>query len=76
MAIASLALIGDRPTLEKVVSWLDVETLCLLFGGFLDLSVIKLNIVLLLGMFLYHITSVTKLSGRTKQHRLLLTSIA
>ncbi|XP_022703171.1 P protein-like isoform X2 [Varroa jacobsoni] len=32
LAIACLALIGDRPTLEKVVSWLDVETLCLLFG--------------------------------------------
>lgn len=31
-AIACLALIGDRPDLEKVVSWLDVETLCLLFG--------------------------------------------
>ncbi|OQR76347.1 P protein-like [Tropilaelaps mercedesae] len=31
-AIACLALIGDRPTLDKVVSWLDVETLCLLFG--------------------------------------------
>lgn len=34
LAIACLALIGDRPTLEKVMSWLDVETLCLLFGTF------------------------------------------
>ncbi|KAH7970022.1 hypothetical protein HPB52_023911 [Rhipicephalus sanguineus] len=31
-AIACLALIGDRPSLSKVMSWLDVETLCLLFG--------------------------------------------
>ncbi|XP_070391454.1 P protein-like [Dermacentor albipictus] len=31
-AIACLALIGDRPSLAKVMSWLDVETLCLLFG--------------------------------------------
>ncbi|XP_076319068.1 P protein-like [Tachypleus tridentatus] len=32
VAIACLALIQDRPSLEKVMSWLDVETLCLLFG--------------------------------------------
>lgn len=31
-AIACLALIGDRPSLAKVMSWLDVETLSLLFG--------------------------------------------
>lgn len=31
-AITCLTLIRDRPSLEKVVSWLDVETLCLLFG--------------------------------------------
>ncbi|XP_018494348.2 P protein [Galendromus occidentalis] len=31
-AISCLALTGDRPDLKKVVSWLDVETLCLLFG--------------------------------------------
>jgi hypothetical protein len=31
-AITCLTLIRNRPSLEKVVSWLDVETLCLLFG--------------------------------------------
>ncbi|KAH7975992.1 hypothetical protein HPB52_007249 [Rhipicephalus sanguineus] len=32
MAVGSLCLVGQRPSLAQVVSWLDVETLCLLFG--------------------------------------------
>ncbi|KAL1466961.1 hypothetical protein MTO96_026341 [Rhipicephalus appendiculatus] len=32
MAVGSLCLVGQRPSLTQVVSWLDVETLCLLFG--------------------------------------------
>ncbi|XP_050032146.1 P protein-like [Dermacentor andersoni] len=32
MAVGSLCVVGERPSLTQVVSWLDVETLCLLFG--------------------------------------------
>lgn len=32
MAVGSLCVVGERPSLAQVVSWLDVETLCLLFG--------------------------------------------
>lgn len=32
MAVGSLCVVGQRPSLTQVVSWLDVETLCLLFG--------------------------------------------
>ncbi|KAG0432064.1 hypothetical protein HPB47_021204 [Ixodes persulcatus] len=32
LAVAFLSIVGERPSLERVVSWLDVETLCLLFG--------------------------------------------
>lgn len=31
-SIAILALAGERPSLEELVSWLDVETLLLLFS--------------------------------------------
>ncbi|KAI5640089.1 citrate transporter domain-containing protein [Phthorimaea operculella] len=31
-ALATLAITGERPTLEEVISWLDVETLLLLFS--------------------------------------------
>lgn len=39
-AIACLALIGDRPSLAKVMSWLDVETLSLLFGMMLLVAIL------------------------------------
>ncbi|XP_074594529.1 P protein-like isoform X1 [Brevipalpus obovatus] len=32
VAIACLTIINNRPSLEKIISWLDIETLALLFG--------------------------------------------
>ncbi|XP_064484124.1 P protein-like [Ornithodoros turicata] len=32
LAVTALSLVGERPSLDRVVSWLDVETLSLLFG--------------------------------------------
>lgn len=32
MAIATLAIMNDRPTMPEILSWIDVETLLLLFG--------------------------------------------
>lgn len=32
LAIAALALFDERPTLEEIVSWIDMDTLMLLFG--------------------------------------------
>ncbi|KAE8625641.1 hypothetical protein XENTR_v10006350 [Xenopus tropicalis] len=51
-ALAALALVGDRPSLVKVVEWIDYETLALLFGmmilvavfsdtGFFDYCAVK-----------------------------------
>ncbi|OCT95331.1 P protein [Xenopus laevis] len=51
-ALAALALVGDRPSLAKVVEWIDYETLALLFGmmilvavfsdtGFFDYCAVK-----------------------------------
>ncbi|XP_030057171.1 P protein [Microcaecilia unicolor] len=51
-ALAALAVIGDRPSLNKVVEWIDYETLALLFGmmimvatfsetGFFDYCAVK-----------------------------------
>ncbi|XP_043927743.1 P protein [Protopterus annectens] len=51
-ALAALAVIGDRPSLVKVVEWIDYETLALLFGmmilvaifsetGFFDYCAVK-----------------------------------
>ncbi|OCT92504.1 hypothetical protein XELAEV_18015561mg [Xenopus laevis] len=53
-ALAALALVGDRPSLAKVVEWIDYETLALLFGmmilvavfsdtGFFDYCAVKLS---------------------------------
>lgn len=39
-AIACLALTGDRPSLTTVLSWLDVETLSLLFGMMLLVAIL------------------------------------
>lgn len=32
MAIAVLAVFGDRPTMEEIVVWMDTDTLLLLFS--------------------------------------------
>ncbi|RWS07428.1 P-like protein, partial [Dinothrombium tinctorium] len=40
VAIACLTIIGDRPALEKVVSWLDIETLSLLFGMMIIVAIL------------------------------------
>uniref|UniRef100_A0A8C2YGL9 OCA2 melanosomal transmembrane protein n=1 Tax=Coturnix japonica TaxID=93934 RepID=A0A8C2YGL9_COTJA len=37
-ALAALAAIGERPSMVKVVEWIDYETLALLFGMYLDVS--------------------------------------
>uniref|UniRef100_A0A8D0HS73 OCA2 melanosomal transmembrane protein n=1 Tax=Sphenodon punctatus TaxID=8508 RepID=A0A8D0HS73_SPHPU len=38
-ALAALAVIGDRPSLVKVVEWIDYETLALLFGMMLLVAI-------------------------------------
>lgn len=39
-AISCLALVGERPSLEEVLSWVDVETLSLLFGMMVLVSIL------------------------------------
>ncbi|XP_054715570.1 P protein-like [Uloborus diversus] len=39
-AISCLALVGERPSLEEVLSWVDVETLSLLFGMMILVSIL------------------------------------
>ena len=40
LAIAILAVLGKRPDLEEVISWIDYETVCLLFGMMIIVGVI------------------------------------
>ncbi|RWS27635.1 P-like protein [Leptotrombidium deliense] len=39
-AIACLTMIGDRPSMERVISWLDTETLSLLFGMMIIVAIL------------------------------------
>nr|XP_015904670.1 P protein-like isoform X2 [Parasteatoda tepidariorum] len=39
-AISCLAIVGERPSLAEVLTWVDVETLCLLFGMMVLVSIL------------------------------------
>ena len=41
LAIAILAILGKRPELEVIISWIDYETVCLLFGMMIIVGVIS-----------------------------------
>ena len=41
LAIAILAILGKRPELEEIISWIDYETVCLLFGMMIIVGVIS-----------------------------------
>ncbi|GFQ75001.1 p protein, partial [Trichonephila clavata] len=40
VAISCLAVVGERPSLIEVLTWMDVETLCLLFGMMVLVSIL------------------------------------
>ncbi|GFY75293.1 p protein [Trichonephila inaurata madagascariensis] len=40
VAISCLAVVGERPSLMEVLTWMDVETLCLLFGMMVLVSIL------------------------------------
>ena len=41
LAIAILAVLGKRPELEVIISWIDYETVCLLFGMMIIVGIIS-----------------------------------
>lgn len=41
MAIAVLAFMNERPTMPQIVSWIDVETLLLLFGMMIIVAILS-----------------------------------
>lgn len=41
MAIAILAALNERPTMPELISWIDVETLLLLFGMMILVAILS-----------------------------------
>ncbi|KAJ0182972.1 hypothetical protein K1T71_000948 [Dendrolimus kikuchii] len=57
MSLAALALAGERPTLPEVISWLDVETLLLLFSMMLLVAIMaETGIFDFLAVFTFEVT--------------------
>ncbi|KPI96273.1 P protein [Papilio xuthus] len=57
MSIAALALVGERPSLPEIVSWLDVETLLLLFSMMLLVAIMaETGIFDYLAVFAFEVT--------------------
>lgn len=58
MAIAILAAMDERPTMPEIVSWIDVETLLLLFGMMILVAILsETGIFDYLAVYAYKITS-------------------
>lgn len=58
MAIAILAAMDERPTMSEIVSWIDVETLLLLFGMMILVAILsETGIFDFLAVYAYKITS-------------------
>ncbi|CAK1546503.1 unnamed protein product [Leptosia nina] len=56
-SLAALALVGDRPTLPELISWLDVETLLLLFSMMILVAIMaETGIFDFLAVFTFEVT--------------------
>ncbi len=60
LAIAALALFDERPNLEEIISWIDMDTLMLLFGMMILVAITSET-----GFFDYLAVFVFKVSGDT-----------
>ncbi|KPJ19669.1 P protein [Papilio machaon] len=57
MSIAALALVGERPSLQEIISWLDEETLLLLFSMMLLVAIMaETGIFDYLAVFAFEVT--------------------
>ncbi|KAL7741853.1 hypothetical protein ACLKA6_012070 [Drosophila palustris] len=57
LAIGVLCMLGDRPSLEKIISWIDMDTLMLLFGMMLMVAVLaETGVFDYMSVFAYHLS--------------------
>jgi P protein len=60
MALGILAMMGERPTMELLISWIDVETLLLLFGMMILVAILsETGIFDFLAVYAYKVTHAT-----------------
>ncbi|XP_063632496.1 P protein-like [Cydia splendana] len=57
MSLAALAMVGERPTVPEIVSWLDIETLLLLFSMMLLVAIMaETGVFDFLAVFTFEVT--------------------
>lgn len=62
MAIAILAALNERPTMPELISWIDVETLLLLFGMMILVAILsETGIFDYLAVYAYKVRALTYL---------------
>ncbi len=67
LALSVLAILHQKPSMEEVISWIDVETLLLLFGMMVLVAILsETGVFDFLAVFAYKVTIICFLNGKSK----------